>query len=57
VVLVVLARRDSLPALTPTAEIDQLDIPLPYVAYVRFKYSRRFRCMLQLFHLDVAKVD
>jgi hypothetical protein len=30
---------------------------LPYVAYLYFKLFRRFRCMLQLFHLDVAKVD
>jgi hypothetical protein len=30
---------------------------LPYVAYVCFKLFRGFRCMLQLFHLDVAKVD
>jgi hypothetical protein len=30
---------------------------LHYVAYVCFKYFKRFICMLQLFYLDVAKVD
>jgi hypothetical protein len=29
----------------------------PYDAYVCFKCFRHFRCMLQLFHFDVAKVD
>jgi hypothetical protein len=29
---------------------------LSYVVYVCFKYFRRFRCMLQLFYFDVAKV-
>jgi hypothetical protein len=30
---------------------------LPYVAYVCFKCFRHFICALQLFHLDVAKID
>jgi hypothetical protein len=30
---------------------------LPYVAYECFKCFKHFRCTLQLFHLDVAKVD
>jgi hypothetical protein len=32
-------------------------LSLPYVAYICFKCFRHFRCMLQLFHLDVTKVD
>ena len=56
-VLVVLVRRGSPPAPTPTAGINRPGFPLPYVAYVCFKCFRRFRCMLQLFHFDVAKVD
>jgi hypothetical protein len=34
-----------------------LAFSLSYIAYVRYKCLRRFRCMLQLFHLDVAKID
>jgi hypothetical protein len=56
-VLVVLARRISLPAPTLTAGIDRPGLPLPNVAYVCFKCFRRFKYMLQLFHLDVAKVN
>jgi hypothetical protein len=41
----------------PTTEIDRPDIPLYYVANVYFKCFRCFRDMLQLFHMDVAKVD
>jgi hypothetical protein len=29
----------------------------PYVVYICFKCFRRFICTLQLFHLDIAKVD
>jgi hypothetical protein len=49
------------PRLTVGAHLDDrnwlAEHSLPYVTYVCFKYFRRFRCMLQSFHLDIAKVD
>jgi hypothetical protein len=53
-VLVVLVRCRSPPALTPTARINWPRLPLPYIAIVCF---RCFKGMLQLFLMDVAKVD
>jgi hypothetical protein len=50
----VLVRRRSLLALTPTAGINQPRLPLPYDANVCFS---RFKGMLELFLIDVAKVD
>jgi hypothetical protein len=38
----------------PDFSVAALAFSLPYAAYV---YFRCFRCMLQLFYLDVAKVD
>jgi hypothetical protein len=54
VVAVVLVRRSSPPALTPTAGIDRPRLPIPYVANV---YFCRFKGMLQLFLMDIGKVD
>jgi hypothetical protein len=48
------ARPDASGAPTPTPGIDRPRPILPYVANICFK---RFRGMLQLFHMDVAKVD
>jgi hypothetical protein len=45
------------PAPTPMAGIDWPRAPLPCVVNVCLKCFRRFRGMLQLFHIDVAKVD
>jgi hypothetical protein len=56
-VAVVLARSCSPPYLTLMIGIDRPSLPLPYVAFVCFKCFRHFKCMLQLFHMDVAKVD
>jgi hypothetical protein len=50
-------RRRSLPAPTPTAGIDWPRLPLPYVANVCFRCFSRFKGMLQLFLMDVTKVD
>jgi hypothetical protein len=51
------SRRGSPAVPTLMARIDWPHLPLSYVAYVCFKYFRCFRLMLELFHLDVAKVD
>jgi hypothetical protein len=42
---------------TQMAEIDQPRSPLPYIANACFKCFKHFKDMLQLFHMDVAKVD
>jgi hypothetical protein len=55
--LVVVARRRSLPAPTSTARIDRPRPPLLYVANACFKCFKRLRGMLQLFNMDVAKID
>jgi hypothetical protein len=56
-VVLVLVRRRSPPALTPTARIDQPRLSLPYVANVCSRCFSRFKGMLQLILMDVAKVD
>jgi hypothetical protein len=56
-VLVMLVRRRSPPTPTPTTGIDRLRLPLPYVANVCFRCFNRFKGMLQLILMDVAKVD
>jgi hypothetical protein len=53
-VLVLLARY----RIPPRRSVDSgPDLPLPYVANICFKCFRCFRGILQLFHMDVAKVD
>jgi hypothetical protein len=47
----------SPPAQNPTAGIDRPRLPFPYVANVCFRCFSRFKGMLQLFLMDVAKVD
>jgi hypothetical protein len=51
--------RRSSPAGTSSPTVGQRchDIEDPYVANACFKCFRYFRSMLQLFHLDVVKVD
>jgi hypothetical protein len=53
----VLVRRRSPLALTPTAGINRPRLLLPYDANVCFRCFSRFKDMLQLFLIDVAKVD
>jgi hypothetical protein len=55
--LVVLVRRHSPLTLTLTVGIDRHRRPLPYVVNICFKCVIRFTDMLQLFHMDVTKVD
>jgi hypothetical protein len=55
-VLVGLACRRSPPAPTPRPKSTGPS-PLPYVVNVCFKCFRYFRGMLQVFHIDVTKVD
>jgi hypothetical protein len=45
------------PALTPTVGIDRSKLLVPYDANVCFRCFSRFKGMLQLFLMDVAKVD
>jgi len=56
-VAMVLVRHRSPPAPTPTTGINRPRLPLPYVANVCFRCFSRFKGMLQLFIMDVAKVD
>ena len=42
---------------TPTDRIDRLRLPLPYVVNICFRCFSYFKGMLQLFLMDVAKVD
>jgi len=55
-VVVVLVHRRSPPALTSMAGIDRLKVP-PYVVNLCFGCFSRFKGTLQLFLMDVAKVD
>ena len=56
-VAVVLLHHRSPPAPTPMAGIDRPRLPLPYVANVCFKCFSYLKSMLELFLIDVAKVD
>jgi hypothetical protein len=56
-VLVVFARCLSPPAPTSMARINRPRPPLSYIANECFKCFRCFSGMLQIFHMDVAKVD
>ena len=53
----VLVNCRSQPAPTPMAGIDRPRLFLSYVANVCFRCFSRFKGMLQLFLMDVAKVD
>jgi hypothetical protein len=44
-------------ALAPTAGIDRTRFSLSFVANVCFRYFNRFKGMMQLFFIDVVKVD
>jgi hypothetical protein len=55
-VLVALVAVVSPPAPTPTAGVDQPKLSIPYVANICFRCFSRFKGMLQLFLIDVAKV-
>jgi hypothetical protein len=57
VVVLALAAGGGGGARAPTAGIDWLRLPLPYVANVCFRCFSCFKGMLQLFLIDVAKVD
>jgi hypothetical protein len=53
----VLMRRRSPPAPTLMTGIDWPKLPLLYVADVCFMCFSRFKSMLQLFLMDIVKVD
>jgi hypothetical protein len=55
-VLVILAHRHLPPAPTPTSGIDRLSSP-SYIANVGFKCFDYLSEILQMFHMDVTKVD